>query len=419
MLTREQNERLTRVGPGTPMGELFRRYWLPVALSEELPQPDCAPVRVQVLGEELVAFRDSSGRIGLLQERCPHRGASLAYGRTEEGGLRCIYHGWKFDVSGACLDAPNVTKPGFCSTLRAKSYPVRETAGAVWAYMGSEKSPPPFRDFGWTKVPDAQRRVWKVLQESNFAQGMERDLDTVHTPTHRILKDEEARAGARLLDIVREQYGNVTMETERTGYGLRSIALQPAGDAQEYVRITTFVMPCFLFVWPVAGSGDCRAFAFVPRDDHSFWHFIHLYNAGKPIDDGYRRTRGLDRLDAAFRKLDNIDNRHGQDREAMKSRLFNGVRGVIIEDHMLAEIQGPVADRSAEHLVDSDLPVVEFRRLMLDALDACAAGRTLPGSDGSIPYHLIDGRDFTKPRDVPWSQVSPPEDSPDFLKKRT
>lgn len=410
-MTKEETERLVRVGPGTPMGELFRRYWLPVVLLEELPQPDGAPVPVRILGEDLVAFRDSAGRPGLLAAACPHRGASLAFARNEEGGLRCIFHGWKFDVSGQCTDMPNFTGPeARRPQVRAKSYPVREAGGSLWAYMGPADRMPPFRDFGWMDMPSGHRGVWKVLQECSFAQGMERDLDTVHTPAHRTLKEDERRAGKSLLELVRAEYGSTAMEVERTGYGLRSVGLSPLRESEEYVRITTFVMPCFLFVWPVAGSGDNRGFAFVPRDDTSCWHFIHLYNPDKPIDAGYRKTRGLEGLDGNFRKLRNIDNNYQQDREAMKDRLYNGVQGIIIEDHMLAEIQGPIADRSQEHLLDSDLPVVELRRYLLEALRLCEQGLPLPGTDASVPYRQINGCDYIKPRSTPWRELSPAED---------
>ncbi|MSQ70239.1 MAG: hypothetical protein EXR27_02970 [Betaproteobacteria bacterium] len=412
MLTTDQNERLTRVGPGTPMGNLFRRYWLPVLLSEELPAPDCAPVPVRILCEDLVAFRDTQGRVGLLHDACPHRGASLSFGRNEQGGLRCIFHGWKFDLNGACVDMPNYTGPANAKPqIVTTAYPTREAGGAVWAYMGPAATMPPFREFGWMAVPPAHRGVWKVLHEANFLQGMERDLDTVHTPIHRTLKDDEAKAGKSLLEIVRSELGSSTMEVERTGYGLRSVAVQPANDGQDYIRITPFVMPAFLFVWPVANSGDGRGFAFVPRDDTSCWHFIHLYNADKPIDPGYRRTRGLEGLDTSFRKLRNIDNRYLQDRDAMKSRSYNGVQGIIIEDHMLAEIQGPVVDRSREHLLEADLPVVELRRILLEALEICAAGGELPGLDPFIPYVQIGGRDYLKPAATPWKTISPAEDA--------
>ncbi len=413
MLSREENERLTRVGPGTPMGTLFRRYWLPVLLSDELPGPDCAPVQVRILGEDLVAFRDSHGRVGLLRDACPHRGASLSFGRSEQDGLRCVFHGWKFDITGACVDMPNYTGPENARpSLRTTAYPVREAGNAVWAYMGPADKMPAFREFGWMTVPPAHRGVWKVLHEANFLQGMERDLDTVHTPIHRTLKDAEAKAGKSLLELVRAELGSSTMEVERTGYGLRSVAVQPAKDGQEYIRITPFVMPAFLFVWPVANSGDGRGFAFVPRDDHSCWHFIHLYNPARPIDPGYQKTRGLEELDDAHRKLRNIDNRYRQDRESMKTSSYNGVQGIIIEDHMLAEIQGPVVDRTREHLLDSDLPVVELRRSLTDALDACSSGANLPGINPDIPYARIGGCDFLKPAASPWRDISPAEDSP-------
>jgi len=406
----EDNRRLTRVGPGTPMGELFRRYWLPVMLSEELPQPDCAPVRVRILCEDLVAFRATDGSIGLLEDACPHRGASLSYGRAEANGLRCIFHGWKFDVAGRCVDMPNVAAADRFQ-MDARAYPTREVGGAVWAYMGPAAKMPPFREFGWIGLPEGQRGVWKVLQEANFLQGMERDLDTVHTPTHRGLKDDEAARGDSLLQLVLRDYGAARMEVERTAYGLRSVALQPAGDAHQYVRITPFVLPCFLFVWALANSTDFRGFAFVPRDDETTWHFIHLYNAERAINPQYGVTRGLDRIDAQFRKLQNMDNRHMQDRHAMATTSFNGVRGIIVEDHMLAEIQGPLVDRTREHLVPTDAPVVALRTVLMDALDALDRGLDAPAIDERIPFARIAGWDFRTANTSRWQDVRPAENA--------
>jgi nitrite reductase/ring-hydroxylating ferredoxin subunit len=396
MLRPDQNEVLTRTGPGSAMGRVFRSYWLPVLLSEELPAPDCPPVKVKILGEDLVAFRDSDGRVGLLEAACPHRGADLSYGRNEAGGLRCIFHGWKFDSEGTCLHMPNATaEEAAAMGVKARSYPTREAGGVVWAHLGAPAPPPPFREFGWMKVPAANRRNWKVLQEANFVQGLERDLDTAHTPTHRKLREQDRRDGRSLLDAVLPEYGASRIAVERTAYGLRSIATQPHPDG-EHVRVTAFAMPCFLFVWPVPQSGDSRGFALVPRDDHSCWHFIFVSNAAKPVDPDYQKTRGLEHIGPGFRKLENPDNRHAQDRAAMAVDSFNGVRGIIIEDHMLAEIQGPVVDRSREHLVASDLPVVELRRMMLAAAEGMPAGMPLPGNDPDHPYHTIDGEEFVR-----------------------
>ena len=181
MLSQEDNETLTRVGPGTLMGNLLRRYWLPGALSAELPEADCPPIKVRLLGEDLVAFRDTSGRPGLFVQSCPHRGASMFFGRNEENGLRCVYHGWKFDTSGACVDMPSEpAESNFKSKVRIRSYPTHESGGIIWTYMGPPEKQLPFRDFGSDSVPREQWRASKMLSYCNYVQAMEGNLDTAH-----------------------------------------------------------------------------------------------------------------------------------------------------------------------------------------------------------------------------------------------
>src|SRR5438067_6477726 len=174
MLTKEENELLCRVGPGTVMGNLMRQYWVPALLSSELPEPDCAPLRVRVLGENLIAFRDSGGQVGLLDQACPHRGASLFFGRNEEEGLRCVYHGWKYDVSGQCVDMPSEpAESNFKSKIKATAYPAHERGGMVWVYMGRQDPPPPLPDFEWCLLPEEQRRIqWKAVRECNWVQAL-------------------------------------------------------------------------------------------------------------------------------------------------------------------------------------------------------------------------------------------------------
>src|SRR6059058_3602672 len=180
-LSREETELLTRVGPGTPMGALLRRYWLPACLSEEIAEPDCDPLRVRLLGDDLVAFRDSQGRVGLLAERCPHRRASLFLGRNEEGGLRCLYHGWKYDVSGQCVDMPSVPpEQDFKHKVRAKAYRTQERAGVIWVYMGQRAEAPPLPALQILDAPDDEINVGFVMRECNYLQALEGEIDTAH-----------------------------------------------------------------------------------------------------------------------------------------------------------------------------------------------------------------------------------------------
>ncbi len=181
MLTREHNEYLVRTGPGTPMGELFRRYWIPAAMSAELPENDCPPVRVKLLGEKLLAFRDSQGRLGLIDEFCAHRGVSLWFGRNEEGGLRCPYLGWKYDHTGQCVDLPSEPRAsGLCQKIKLKSYPCVEKGGVIWAYMGPAGTQPPLPDFEWLNVPASHLYISKRWQESNYLQALEGGIDSSH-----------------------------------------------------------------------------------------------------------------------------------------------------------------------------------------------------------------------------------------------
>ena len=223
MISKEENELLCRTGPGTPMGELFRRFWLPVALSRELPKPDCPPVRLQVLSEDLIAFRDTTGQVGLLARYCPHRGASLFFGRNEEGGLRCVYHGWKFNRTGACVDMPN--EPAECTfkhKIQQTAYPIREAGGVIWAYMGPQETIPELPQLEWTLVPQNHVYAHKRFQHCNYLQNVEGEVDSSHVSfLHREFwpeKFEAAIAGQVLLARAKDSAPKFLVQ--ETEYGL-------------------------------------------------------------------------------------------------------------------------------------------------------------------------------------------------------
>jgi phthalate 4,5-dioxygenase len=408
VLTREENELLTRTGPGTPMGALLRRYWVPALLSEELPEPDGRPVRVQLLGERLVAYRDSSGQVGLLEEACPHRGASLALGRNEDGALRCIYHGWQFDRTGRCTDMPT-ERPGstFPERVRAPAYPTREAAGIVWAYLGPPERLPPFPAYEWMGLPAEQQRVWKLLHECNYLQALERDVNLAHVRiAHRNLTEHEITAGVKIADLDRQDTVPA-VDVEPTRYGFRYAAIYRPDEAVNQVRVAAFVAPCLLFLGPI--GGHCVAMAFVPRDDASNWHFLVRYDVAAPVDAAtYAATRGVTELGPDFRKVRNRDNDYLQDRAALE-RSFNGIAGVIVEDHALAELQGTVVDRTREILTATDAPIVALRDLLLQYARQLAAGAepALPGLDPALPFGAIGGATFDKPEGVPWREAVP------------
>ena len=286
MLTAQQNELLTRVGPGTPMGETLRRYWLPALLDWELPEPDCAPVRLRLLSEDLVAFRDTSGRVGVLDEYCPHRLTSLWLGRNEENGLRCVYHGWKFDVTGQCVDQMNEPNQ-FASKIRTVSYPVAEAGGVLWVYMGPEEKQPPPPNFAWTGVPAEHRVVTKVVEECNWLQALEGGIDTSHAPImHRALRANPAQPGIPVNDAF-VQGAAPSLEVDVTDYGYRYFGIRPLGAEQQYVRGYHFVMP-WTQLRP-AGRGiesQTHGHHWVPIDDYRCLVWNWYYNEVRPLDKG-------------------------------------------------------------------------------------------------------------------------------------
>jgi phenylpropionate dioxygenase-like ring-hydroxylating dioxygenase large terminal subunit len=244
MLPREENELLTRTGPGTAMGEVMRRYWIPALLAREIAEPGGPPVRVRLLGENLVAFRDSDGRIGLLDEYCPHRRASLWFGRNEECGLRCVYHGWKFSVDGSCVDQMNEPEENqFKHKVRLTAYPTCELGGIVWAYMGPAEKIPPLPKFAWTQAPETHRHVSKAIQECNWLQGLEGGLDTSHAPIlHRLSKDNAGRGGIKPSNpYVRA--GAPQLVVDITDYGYQYTGIRRLGDAEMHARTYHYILP--------------------------------------------------------------------------------------------------------------------------------------------------------------------------------
>jgi phthalate 4,5-dioxygenase len=264
MLSHEENELLTRTGPGTPMGNLYRRFWMPALLPSELPRPDSDPIRFRILGEDLIAFRDSNGKVGFIANNCPHRGASLFFGRNEEAGLRCVYHGWKFDVDGNCIDMPNEPpESDFRTKVKATTYPSAEWGGFVWIYMGPPTKQPALPNYHWCTLPDAsQSQVRKWMQESNYSQGVEGDLDSAHVSfLHRKFGQEDRAIN----------YGAPRLTTMETDFGFAYGARRPAGDDFLW-RVTTFTLPMFIMIpgGTYAGGGHFT----LPMDDEHSWWFV-------------------------------------------------------------------------------------------------------------------------------------------------
>jgi phthalate 4,5-dioxygenase oxygenase subunit len=410
MLSREENELLTRTGADAPMGKLARRYWLPALLSEELSEPDGAPVRVKLMGESLVAFRRTDGQVGLVGEFCPHRGASLVLARNEENALRCIYHGWQIGCDGAVLDTPT-EKPGsnFKDRLQQLAYPVREAGGMVWTYMGPPAQQPPFPAFPWNTVPLAHVYPVKILQESNFVQGLEGGLDPIHVQfLHRQLdgsglKQRNIALGGAL-DMAPDQY------TLDTSFGFRSAAIRGHSDpVRRYVRVTPFMMPWWTIVpFPVPEVGIGRgtqAHAWVPLDDEHCWVYYIHFDPYAPLDrsaiDAQFGWSSL--LAPGYVKRQNRSNLYEQDRELMRTKNYSGIANGVLQDLAINETQGPIYDRSTEHLGTSDVAVITLRRRMLQAVRNFMAGQEPMGID--TDYATVRGVALSMPAEIPWEEA--------------
>ena len=397
MLTAQENDRLCRVEGDAPMGQMMRRHWIPALLSEQVAERDGAPVRVKLLGEELVAFRDTDGRLGMLGEFCTHRKASLVFGRNEECGLRCLYHGWKFDVDGNVVEMPSEPKEsGFAEKVKHKAYPTREAGGFVWTFMGPADEMPDFEAPAWAPTPDAKVSIVKVQLPCNWAQVMEGQIDSAHSSSLHSSDMKPARvatAGANDSHWTRPSTDkNPRIQVQVTNYGMRYAAIRrPIMNAREtdYVRITTFVAPFTALIPP--NSSYNVASVIVPRDDTScYFHFIAWgYGDSVIAQDAWRRfcvmQPGID-VDDQFRPLfRNAANNYMQDRQAMKAGDFTGLPGIPNQDIAMWESMGAIADRSAERLGASDIAVIQFRRVMLDAV---ARFRQGAGTIGQVQPHL-------------------------------
>lgn len=414
MLTQEENAVLTRVGSGAPMGELMRRYWVPALLSWELPAPDCPPVRVKLLGEKLVAFRDSEGRAGLLDEFCAHRRASLFLGRNEEGGLRCVYHGWKYDVEGNCLDTPNeAPERQLKDKIHLKAYPTTELGGVIWAYMGPKEKMPALPKFDWTQAPQSHRHVTKIRQECNWLQALEGGIDTSHSSfLHRKLTARTTKEG-----VGPETYhARVTapiQEIDLTDYGFIYTSIRSLGEEGDYVRIYHYVMPFHqLRAYQIdyqlrPKKPEVSGHMWVPMDDENSMVYSWTYTLGEePISEKERlhfdhhTLQGPDQRTADFRKLPNKETHWRIDRKVQKTETFTGIEGFTLQDHAIQESMGPIVDRAEEHLASSDRAVVAARLLLLKAVRSVQADADPPGVQPT--YHRLRAIERVLPKGISW-----------------
>jgi phthalate 4,5-dioxygenase oxygenase subunit len=416
MLSREENEMLTRVGPGTPMGEVLRRYWMAAALSSELPGPDCSPRRVKLLGEKLVAFRDSTGNIGLVDEFCPHRRTSLFLGRNEESGLRCIYHGWKFNFEGRCLDIPNEDpESDFKSKIRLKAYPTIELGGVVWAYMGPREKMPPPPKFEWTQVPETHRHVSKNRQESNWLQAVEGGIDPCHSSfLHRALTTDVPRSRAGLsAGGYRGRSTAPIQDVEQTEYGILYASIRPLGEEGNYIRTYHYVLPFYEVRADQVGTGGevkrriITGHFWVPMDDHNCMTYNWLYSFGEePLTEQMTSVmewgagRAPEDYSDGFRLTRNRENDWLIDRNFQKTRSFSGIEGINTQDLAVQESMEPIIDRSQEHLGPSDRVIILARRILLQAIKTVQEGGDPPGVNPS--YYKIRAIERLLPVGADW-----------------
>jgi phenylpropionate dioxygenase-like ring-hydroxylating dioxygenase large terminal subunit len=401
MLSTEDNELLCRTDAGTPMGELFRRFWLPALLPRELPAPDCDPIRVRILGEDLIAFRDTNGQVGFLANNCPHRGASLFFGRNEEAGLRCVYHGWKFDVTGQCVDMPNEpAESNFKNKVRARAYPAAERGGLIWIYMGPAGKQPPLPEYQWTTQVDAPRaRVNKWIQDSNYSHGLEGNIDSSHV----------AFLHSTLNQPMFQQSGNVSSSPQRmtaldTDFGYVYGARRDSPEGAYYWRITTFVLPSFANIASKSRWGE--GFFLVPQDDqHHYWFGINPPTrpdlAQRPArNPGMLReltdpTQGL--IPGTFRHIRNKDNDYLIDREMQRTYNYAGMPAYSpVQDKCVTESMGELYDRTQERLGVADTAIIHWRRLMLRLVRQFQQGLEPavlhePSRFRAIPLDVVNG----------------------------
>jgi phenylpropionate dioxygenase-like ring-hydroxylating dioxygenase large terminal subunit len=389
MLTQEQNDALTQTDAGTLIGDLFRRYWIPALHAWELPEPDCSPVRVKLLGERLVAFRDTEGRLGLIDEFCAHRGVSLWFGRNEQCGLRCPYHGWKYDVTGQCVELPSEGTDGpMRARMKLKSYPCVEAGGIIWTYMGPPALKPELPALEWVRVPPERRYASKRLQESNYLQAIEGGIDSSHVS---FLHSGALRTDPLFVGSRGNRYNEHDLmpffEVADFPGGLLIGARRNADNDRYYWRITPFIMPWYSMIPPRAGH-PIGAHAWVPIDDHNCWAWSINYHPRRALSvvelQAMRDGKGVHcrYVPGTFTPLQNSSNDYLMDRAAQKAGIhYSGVEGIAIQDASLQESMGPIQDRTRENLCPTDRGIVMMRRLLLAAAKANRDGKPLPALD--------------------------------------
>jgi len=390
MLSREENELLTQTGPGTPAGAYFRRFWLPALLASELPGPDCPPVRIRLLGEDLIAFRDTNGQIGLMDEFCAHRRASLFWGRNEECGLRCVYHGWKFDINGNCTEMPNEPPEyAFQNRVRITAYQVREHGGVIWAYLGPGECRPELPKLEWARVLESHRHISKRFQETNYLQAVEGGIDSSHSNflhasvdafrlTDSYVEKVKTSSNLRAKYHVLDKAPRFTVK--KTDYGLIIAVRRNAEEDTYYWRLTQFLLPSHTII-PYQPGLSIHGHCWVPRDDETCWVWTFSWNpdaplSGEEMDAIREETFVHSKVDpVTFRPLRNKDNNYLVDREAQRISNMTGIHGFAAQDQAIQESMGPIVDRTRERLGASDAGIIATRKLLLQEIRGLESGQ--------------------------------------------
>jgi len=426
MLTREQNDLLCRVEGDAPMGGIMRRHWLPVCMSEEVAERDGAPVKSRLVGDDLVVFRDTNGKLGVLDEYCPHRGASLVFGRNEECGLRCLYHGWKFDVEGNIVAmAAEPDGAALMKSLKHRSYPVREAGGFVWAWLGPKDEMREFEPPAWAPKPGIEYAIVKMHAACNWAQVLEGSVDSAHSSSLHSTNMPAAEDvyGSTATDDAWYRPSNdkaPRMQFEPTSYGFRYAALRKPiknPDTHQYVRTTLFIAPFTVLIPP--NNQYNLAQMLVPIDDVNtmfYWIAWHPDPSKGITQEKWRRfcaaTVGED-LNPDFTKKRTLQNLYMQDRAAMKAGDFTGIKGIPTQDMAMWESMGPIVDRSKDHPGSSDMAVVQFRRMMVAAAKKFhETGAVIGAGQGRTPYVQLASFEGVVPKTTDWKTLGVPQETP-------
>jgi phthalate 4,5-dioxygenase len=413
MLSQADNERLTRVGAGTPMGNLLRRYWLPALLAEQLPEPDGPPVRVRLLGEDLVAFRDSEGKVGLVSAYCPHRRAPLFFGRNEDCGLRCVYHGWKFDRNGECVDMPSEPPDSLFKTkVKIDAYPTLEAGDMIWAYMGAPELQPEPPAHELLRTPKSHRHVPKSLEDCNFLQALEGGID----PTHASIMHNQNIGDRSFLNNYDALVANIQLD--KTDYGFTYAGIRTRSD-YTWVRGYHLILPGFHMRATVEGAfGDREdgptidGHIWVPIDDEHTWvySFAYSHDPTRPLDQERVKARENrlgrgENLNADYVSRNNKSNDYGIDREKQRTKSMTGIPGINTQDFALQEGMGSIVDRSKEHLGTTDRAIITLRQVLMDALDINERGG-MPQAVDPATYRNVRSYDRAISPDADWRSAT-------------